>query len=101
MSQRNIELQVGISKVTEVTRIQQQMQQHQMQQQADFEQAMHKQVEHELARPGGPDENRATANQDAPSGSPHRRQQNKRSKKTSGDQEPAHPYKGKNIDIKG
>ncbi|MFC4768813.1 hypothetical protein [Effusibacillus consociatus] len=101
MSHRNIELQVGISKITEVTKIQQQLQQQSMNDQADFEQAMKTQTEKKLTSPESPDSSAAVSDQETPSGSARKKQQNKRKKNQSQPPEPPHPYKGKRIDLRG
>lgn len=103
MTTRNIELQIALPKVTEVTKIQQQIQQQHLNQQAGFEQAIQKQTEKELKRPNGFDQNRAVSDRKQHAGSPpqKRRRRNQSGREREAQPEPSHPYKGKHIDIRG
>ncbi|BCJ85289.1 hypothetical protein [Effusibacillus dendaii] len=101
MSQRNIELQISIPKVTEVAKIQQQLQQQQLNQQAAFEQTMHKQIEKEIHRPNQADENQTVSNQNQQTGDQSSTPGSKRRRKKAEQQEAKHPYKGKHIDLRG
>jgi hypothetical protein len=101
MSHRNIELQVGISKVNEITRIQQQMQQQQMNQQGDFEQAIKAQMDKEVSRPNSPHKNSTVSDREKNNRNPQQSKKKKRNMPDNGPEETEHPFKGKNIDLRG
>lgn len=99
MTHRNIELQVALPKVTEISKVHQQMQQQHMNQQAFFEQELLGKVEKDANRPTSPDENRAVSNEQKETADPNR-QRKKQKKQDSQPQEGSHPFKGKHIDIR-
>lgn len=101
MTHRNVELQVALPKITEVSRVQQQLQQQHSNNHADFEKVIQQKAELDLSRPDSADEERAVAADKQNDRSFQQEKRDDQQKEPLQQEEPPHPYKGKHVDIRG
>lgn len=101
MTHRNIELQVALPKITEVSRVQQQLQQQHSNNHADFERVIQQKAELDLTRPDSADENRSVSADTENEKSFEQDKREDKQKQQAQQDEPPHPYKGKHVDLRG
>lgn len=102
MTHRNVELQVALPKITEVSRLQQQMQQQHSNNHADFEKVIQQKVDLDLSRPDSPDEERPVlADKEQGQSSQQQKRERRQQPQSPPQAETPHPYKGKHVDLRG